>query len=942
MNYLQFILTSLVFPFCVYSQLSLSLPSGFKSETVLENINAATTLTIAPDGRVFIAEQTGAVLVVMDGRKLPEPAIDLLDRLDTWWERGLIGMTLHPDFPQSPFVYLVYVAKAPFTHHVVSRFTVVGNHFDPTSELILLEGDDQSTLGGHVPAGHQGGPICFGADGMIYVGLGEQTAGEPSQKLDTLQGKILRIAPDGSIPEDNPFYKQTTGKYRSIYATGIRNPFGLTTNPKSGRLYETDVGSSAFEEINEIVSGGNYGWPRVEGMAKDDETKAKFIDPIFAYPPTTGRSICGAMFYPEDGNFPDPWQGKLFFVDWASHWIKALDVNSPDQLIPFAEGLQSPVGVATAPDGSVYVLNRNTRWRDGKVFAENAGSLIRIQYVGNEVSEPAALDFSPSQTLAETGLFKNLKSLIPADGFHEYKVNAPVWRPGINVRNWIRIPDGETLEPHDTEMWSFPKGAEIIQHFDTTKGQRHETHVYRCNEDGSFQAAAYRWTDEVKADLIADNEVVSLPGSSDIQCYSPAPQPHLSLEKSIVGFTLQLNSRQLNHNDQLDQWKQLGWLPVSYQFNGANLAALGDTDALLVHRVRTYLDTNCASCHRPGGASRGLFDARFNTPLAKQNLVNGPLMAGDLGIPNARVVAPGSPEQSILLNRMKRHDAFRMPPVAVNDVASPAIPMIEAWILDLGKGSVRLIRDAIDESANNLPVYKIETPSATYYLEKSGAGLSSLVDRDGNDWLGFHPEPGSGAGGEYRGFPNAVHQQAGNYFHAKNQATDLSKTTVLREDPDHVTIMADSGNGKWACRYDFTTTHCTFTMTRMPDGWKYWALYEGIPGGDYNDDDWWMTSSIQQKQTLTQNHEGDIPAPEWIAFGDTDIPRALFLYHHENDEHPDRFYQMHKKMTVFGFGRKGINKFLDNVPQSISIGLAESDDHEVVSKIIQSISLQSQ
>ena len=85
--------------------------------------------------------------------------------------------------------------------------------------------------------------------------------------------------------------------------------------------------------------------------------------------------------------------------------------------------------------------------------------------------------------------------------------------------------------------------------------------------------------------------------------------------------------------------------------------------------------------------------------------------------------------------------------------------------------TVVLTDESVDESAGSLPAFKIETPSATYYLEKTGGGLSSLVDGDGKDWIGFHPEKGSGASGEYRGFPNAVHKQAGNHFHPKNEMT---------------------------------------------------------------------------------------------------------------------------------------------------------------------------
>src|SRR5262245_26747475 len=110
-------------------------------------------------------------------------------------------------------------------------------------------------------------------------------------------------------------------------------------------------------------------------------------------------------------------------------------------------------------------------------------------------------------------------------------------------------------------------------------------------------------------------------------------------------------------------------------------------------------------------------------------------------------------------------------------------PLVILTLLPCAPGSITLVEGAVDESAGGVACYKIETPLATWYLEKSGAGLSSLIDKDGNDWLGFHPEPGSGAAGEYRGFPNAVHQQAGNYFHPRNKATDPSATKVEHVGP---------------------------------------------------------------------------------------------------------------------------------------------------------------
>src|SRR5262249_3451985 len=162
---------------------------------------------------IFICEQTGALRVVKGSKLLTEPFVKL--PVDSAWERGLLGVTVAPDFPKTPHVFVCYVAAKPYPHHVISRFTAAGDVAVAGSEEIRLEGDDQAKRGGSVPAGHQGGAVHFGGDGKLYVAIGDQTAGKPAQAFDSLLGRLLRLNPDGSIPEDNPFVHKTSGKYRA-------------------------------------------------------------------------------------------------------------------------------------------------------------------------------------------------------------------------------------------------------------------------------------------------------------------------------------------------------------------------------------------------------------------------------------------------------------------------------------------------------------------------------------------------------------------------------------------------------------------------------------------------------------------------------------------------------------------------------------------------------
>jgi len=241
---------------------------------------------------------------------------------------------------------------------------------------VLFEGDDQSRLGGQVPAGHQGGAIHFGADGKLYIALGEQTAEAPAQALDSLLGKILRLDADGGIPADNPFFAATSGKYRAIWARGCRNPFTFAVDPASGEMLINDVGGK-YEEINQGRAGANYGWPLAD---HGPTSAAEFQGPIYWYPQA---SISGGAFCPS-GNLPHGFgptqRGHYFFMDFVQGWIKSLDPRSPLRPIPaevFATGLARPVDLAFAPDGSLLVLLRDA-WVKDDHFQPQTGSLERI------------------------------------------------------------------------------------------------------------------------------------------------------------------------------------------------------------------------------------------------------------------------------------------------------------------------------------------------------------------------------------------------------------------------------------------------------------------------------------------------------------------------------------------------------------------------------------
>jgi hypothetical protein len=210
-----------------------------------------------------------------------------------------------------------------------------------------------------------------------------------------------------------------------------------------------------------------------------------------------------------------------------------------------------------------------------------------------------------------------------------------------------------------------------------------------------------------------------------------------------------------------------------------------------------------------------------------------------------------------------------------------------------------------------------------------------MLDRDGVDWLGFNKTPGSAHKGEYRGFPNAIHKQDGNYFHAMNAGTDPSTAVVEIETPDHVRIVVTSENQKWEGHYDFYPDRLDFTMARVSPGYKYWVQYEGVPGGEMDRSDFRYSSADSERHLIDEEFIGDLPGPEWMAFGDENSPRMIYMLQHKDDDQPND-YVSRPDMTVLGFGRRNKDKFLTE-PQRFSIGFIETTNYENISETIAAI-----
>lgn len=320
-------------------------PPGFTDTLVAGGLNQPTACEFAPDGRLFILLKGGTVRIFKNGSLVSTPALNL--QVTDNSERGLLGITFDPAFISNHFIYLYYTTPKSDPKNRVSRFVVNGDTIDRNSERVIVDGI-RSDAGNH-----NAGWIQFGRDGKLYIATGDGGADHDlSQSLSSINGKILRVNSDGSIPSDNPFAGQQNRR-GEIFCYGLRNPWRFTFDSVNGTLFIGDVGQNTFEEVNIGRRGGNYGWPNAEGNSNN----SNFINPIFTYNHNGGSaSITGGISY-RGNSFPDEFKGAYFYGDFVLGFIRYIKLSSSNAVISdneFSPDAGSVVHMTQGPDGAIY------------------------------------------------------------------------------------------------------------------------------------------------------------------------------------------------------------------------------------------------------------------------------------------------------------------------------------------------------------------------------------------------------------------------------------------------------------------------------------------------------------------------------------------------------------------------------------------------------------
>jgi glucose/arabinose dehydrogenase/endonuclease YncB( thermonuclease family) len=438
--------------------LATTLPSGFVEDVIATGLTNPTAFTFLPDGRILIAQQNGVVRVHKNGALLPTPFIDVQDRVNDYWDRGLLGIAADPNFATNGHVYLLYTYEndlAQYSGTKTARLTRVTastptvDTASPSSEVVIL-GRTVGSSCNNFPAGtdclpgdspsHQVGNLKFAPDGSLFVTTGDAAHFNyvddnalRTQKLDLLSGKVLRITTSGAGVSGNPFMTSDPNANRSkVWAWGVRNAFRFNLRSGDSLPYIGDVGWNGWEEINTVPAGANLGWPCYEGGARQAGYEPKsdcqalygqgasaVRSPLVAWDHSAGSAAAtGGAFY-TGTTYPTQYQGAYFYGDYSRGWIRYLRVDAGNNLVggptDFATGAGGPVDIEMGPDQSLYYLAFGGQLRRIRYATAPPATCPTGQYRA-EYFDNRTLTGTPTFSRCETGINYSWDSGGPGNG----------------------------------------------------------------------------------------------------------------------------------------------------------------------------------------------------------------------------------------------------------------------------------------------------------------------------------------------------------------------------------------------------------------------------------------------------------------------------------------------------------------------------------------------
>ena len=519
------------------------------------------------------------------------------------------------------------------------------------------------------------------------------------------------------IPDDNPWLDAGGGQLEEFWCLGLRSPHRASYDAVTGDIWVGDVGQQTKEEISLLKKAHNYQWPHYEGTTFRGGTPAIGTSQAPAYDyanpgwQTTGAAVIGGYVY-RGFEHRAELEGRYIFAD---HQIGTVWVGDKQP-----DGSLSVQPLITNFPGSGFHLGISSFGvdNDGELYICRLSNSGGIKEIAKLERTTATTIPEPPEQLSGTGVFTSLATRAPAPGIHPYAPNAPFWSDGAVKRRFIAVPNdgshdtaGEKITFSESDNWAFPTGTVFVKHFDYPVDDADpsvkkpiETRFMVHGSDGSYHGFTYKWNAAgTEADLLTTSDTTTIDvatiggGTRSVDWYFPSRTDCRSCHTDASGNVLSVRTHQLNgfydyaesgvRDNQLRALNHIGLFDVP-QADGAisgypASSNITNPELPLEGRVRSYLDSNCAGCHRPGGVYAA-FDARFTTPLASQGLINGSPFR-DYGISGQGLIRPREIEKSLahLRANVAGGATLQMPPLAKNDVDDEAMRVIAQWIATL-------------------------------------------------------------------------------------------------------------------------------------------------------------------------------------------------------------------------------------------------------------------
>lgn len=652
-------------------------PKPYIAENVFPQLGltAALEMIAVPGAGRFVAvEQHGRVWSFKDAPDTTEKTlvIDLKPKHPEL--RNAYGIAFHPRWKENGYVFLCFAyGEKVLDGTKLSRFKL------SQQEPPVLDPESETTLLTWQSGGHNGASIQFGPDGMLYISSGDGTAPSPPDTLNTgqdisdLLSSILRIDVDHEeagkayrVPPDNPFVKEP-GARPEVWAFGLRNPWKMSFDAK-GRLWCGDVGWELWEMIHLVQRGGNYGWCAMEAsqpIRPETKRPEPIIPPVAAHPHTEAASITGGYVY-HGSRFPEL-RDAYIYGDYETGKIWALwhDGRQVTRREEIADTPHRVVTFGCSEDGEIY-------WMD---WQKETGvyRLERNPAVGKPSQFP--------HKLSETGLFSDTPAQVPAAGVLPFEIAEPMWQDGGSATRFVALPDGQAIKVDKSNVvWPVES---VLARTITAPDSKQRIETQLLHFDGeAWNGYSYRWNAQnTDAELVGvDGEEFTVGNNTPWRIHGRAECARC--HNNWSGFALGFQPEQLVSVAGKSPVETLGAAFVSRA--KAHTISSRDENAELEARARSWLHANCAHCHRRNGGGSVQIMVNVDLPLAEAMLMDEKPVRGELGLTDARVIAPGLPQQSVLLARIARSGNGHMPMIGAREVDKRGFLMLWDWI---AKGS---------------------------------------------------------------------------------------------------------------------------------------------------------------------------------------------------------------------------------------------------------------